>query len=745
MSKKKIKIRDNDPESEREINLYDNPIPSRELILQVMSDHGIPINKKELLQILEIKDDEIAIIEKRLRAMVRQGQILINRKNVICISDKLNLIPGRVSGHPDGFGFLIPDDDTQSDIFLTPREMSQVFNNDRVMIQVTGQDRKGKLEGKIVEVLERVNTVLVGRIIQSQGVTIVAAEDKRICQDILIPYESDMKAKVGQIVEVEITTQPSFKSKPMGKVISILGDYKDSGIEIEIALRKHNLPYEFSKNVLNESNKFLPDVKASDFKGRKDLRDLALVTIDGESAKDFDDAVYAEYDGINWRLVVAIADVSNYVKPSSELDLSAAERGNSVYFPRRVIPMLPEELSNGLCSLKPKVDRLCMICDMVINQKGKIVSYEFYPSVMNSKARLTYTIVDKILNHDDKVLKSEFSTIVPDLKNLQKLYRIMLSEREKRGALEFDSTETAIVFNEHGKIDFIKPIYRNEAHRIIEECMLAANVCAAEFLLEDNIDTLFRNHECPSEEKLENLRNFLAEFGLSLQGGNKPTPKDYRYLVEKVSTRPEAHLLQTVLLRSMQQAVYSNRNLGHFGLAYDAYTHFTSPIRRYPDLVVHRAIKSKLLKKPLKLKDIIKIAEHCSGTERTADEATRDVESWLKCYFMQDKVGQIFEGTVVGVTGFGLFVELDEVYIEGLLHVTELGNDYFNYDKSKHAIIGERTTLSYRLGDRLKVKVVRVDLETIKIDFTLEGAKAKLKTIKPKKKKSNHLKRAKRK
>ncbi|MDA9211042.1 ribonuclease R [Methylophilaceae bacterium] len=744
MSKKKIKIRDNDPESEREINLYDNPIPSRELILQVMSDHGIPINKKELLQILEIKDDEIAIIEKRLRAMVRQGQILINRKNVICISDKLNLIPGRVSGHPDGFGFLIPDDDTQSDIFLTPREMSQVFNNDRVMIQVTGQDRKGKLEGKIVEVLERVNTVLVGRIIQSQGVTIVAAEDKRICQDILIPYESDMKAKVGQIVEVEITTQPSFKSKPMGKVISILGDYKDSGIEIEIALRKHNLPYEFSKNVLNESNEFLPDVKASDFKGRKDLRDLALVTIDGESAKDFDDAVYAEYDGINWRLVVAIADVSNYVKPSSELDFSAAERGNSVYFPRRVIPMLPEELSNGLCSLKPKVDRLCMICDMVINQKGKIVSYEFYPSVMNSKARLTYTIVDKILNHDDKVLKSEFSTIVPDLKNLQKLYRIMLSEREKRGALEFDSTETAIVFNEHGKIDFIKPIYRNEAHRIIEECMLAANVCAAEFLLEDNIDTLFRNHECPSEEKLENLRNFLAEFGLSLQGGNKPTPKDYRYLVEKVSTRPEAHLLQTVLLRSMQQAVYSNRNLGHFGLAYDAYTHFTSPIRRYPDLVVHRAIKSKLLKKPLKLKDIIKIAEHCSGTERTADEATRDVESWLKCYFMQDKVGQIFEGTVVGVTGFGLFVELDEVYIEGLLHVTELGNDYFNYDKSKHAIIGERTTLSYRLGDRLKVKVVRVDLETIKIDFTLEGAKAKLKTIKPKKKKSNHLKRAKR-
>jgi ribonuclease R len=744
MSKKKIKIRDNDPESEREINLYDNPIPSRELILQVMSEHGVPIKKKELLEILEINDDEIAIIEKRLRAMARQGQILINRKNVICISDKLNLIAGKISGHPDGFGFLIPEDKTQKDIFLTPREMSQVFNNDRVMVQVTGQDRKGKMEGKIVEILERVNTVLVGRIVQSQGVTIVAAEDKRICQDILIPYESDMKAKVGQIVEVEITTQPSFKSKPMGKVISILGDYKDSGIEIEIAVRKHSLPYEFSKNVLDEADKFSADVKTSDFEGRKDLRDLSLVTIDGETAKDFDDAVYAEYNGKSWRLVVAIADVSTYVKSSSELDLSAAERGNSVYFPRRVIPMLPEALSNGLCSLKPNVDRLCMVCDMVIDTKGKVLSYEFYPSVMNSKARLTYTIVDKILNHDDQPLKSEFSSVVPDLENLQNLYRIMLSEREKRGALEFDSTETSIVFDNQGKIDFIKPIFRNEAHRIIEECMLAANVCAAKFLIDDNIDGLFRNHECPSEEKLETLRNFLFEFGLSLQGGNKPTPKDYRDLVEKVSSRPEAHLLQTVLLRSMQQAVYSNKNLGHFGLAYDAYTHFTSPIRRYPDLIVHRAIKTKLLNKPFTLKDITKIAEHCSGTERTADEATRDVESWLKCYFMQDKVGQIFEGTVAGVTGFGLFIELDDVYIEGLLHVTELGNDYFTYDKNKQAMIGERTNLSYRLGDRLKVKVVRVDLETIKIDFALEGAEAKSKVIKSKKKKYNHLKNAKR-
>ena len=740
MSKKSMKIRDNDPQIDREILLYENPIPSRELILQVMSDHGVPINKDELIDILEIHNDEIAFFEKRLRAMVRQGQILINRKNVICIADKLNLIPGKISGHPDGFGFLIPDDKTHSDIFLSPREMSQVFNNDRVMVQVTGQDRKGKMEGKIVEILERVNPLIVGRVLQAQGVTIVAAEDRRICQDILIPYDADMKAKVGQIVEVEITTQPSFKSKPMGKVVSILGDYNDSGIEIEIALRKHNLPYNFDKDVLDEANKFSNKVKPLDFKGRKDLRDLALVTIDGETARDFDDAVFAEPKGNNWRLVVAIADVSAYVKTSSKLNTSAVERGNSVYFPRRVIPMLPEALSNGLCSLNPNVDRLCMVCDMVINNKGRLVSYEFYPSVMNSKARLTYTNVDKILNHGDKDLKKEYSFILSDLENLNKLYRIMLNEREKRGALEFDSTETAIVFNEQGKIDFIKPIFRNEAHKIIEECMLAANVCAANFLIDNKVDGLFRNHECPSEERLENLRGFLNEFGLSLQGGNKPTPKDYKHLVKKISNRPESHLLQTVLLRSMQQAVYSENNLGHFGLAYDAYTHFTSPIRRYPDLIVHRAIKTKLDNKLFKLKDLSKIAEHCSSTERKADEATRDVESWLKCYFMQDKVGQIFEGIVAGVTGFGLFIELDEVYIEGLLHVTELGNDYFTYDKAKHAMVGERTKLSYRLGDKLKVKVVRVDLETIKIDLSLVSVKEIPREKKMRKRKSNFSK-----
>ncbi len=723
--KNKKNIRSSDPQLERESELYESPIPSRALILQVMEEKGVPVKKIDLIKILEIQDKEIIFFEKRIRAMERQGQVLINRKDVLCISKKINLSSGRVMGHPDGYGFLIPDDEAMDDIFLSPREMAQVFNKDRVMVQVTGQDRRGRLEGKIVEILERMNKVLVGRVIQRQGVTVVSAEDKRISQDILIPYDLDLNAKTGDIVEVEITTQPSFKSKPMGKVINILGNYSDSGIEIEIALRKHNLPYEFKKEVIKEAEAFNQEVKENDFKGRIDLRDLPLVTIDGETARDFDDAVYAEPTTNGWRLVVAIADVSNYVKEKSQLNESALERGNSVYFPRRVIPMLPEALSNGLCSLNPNVDRLCMVCDMTFDLKGDITNYKFYPSVMNSKARLTYTIVDRILNHDDEAIKKEFQKSYSHLVNLQNLFKLLSKKREKRGAIDFDSSETSIVFNDKGKIDFIKPIYRNEAHRIIEECMLSANVCAANYLLDNPGDGIYRNHETPSEEKLTNLRDFLLDFGLTLGGGSEPTVKDYGEILKKISNRPDAHLLQTVLLRSMQQAAYSSKNLGHFGLAYSAYTHFTSPIRRYPDLMVHRAIKSILKDKKTGIKDIGVIAIHCSTTERTAEDATRDVESWLKCYFMQDKVGQSFWGTVAGVTGFGLFLELDDIYIEGLLHVTELGNDYFTFDKARHAMVGEKTNLTYRLGDRLQVKVIRVDLDSIKIDLGLIGSQKK--------------------
>ncbi|MEY4148862.1 MAG: exoribonuclease RNase [Pseudomonadota bacterium] len=627
--------------------------------------------------------------------------------------------------------------------------MMQVLHNDRVMVQTIGQDRKGRPEGKVIEILERKNETLVGRVVQGQGVTIVAAEDKRINQDFLIPYHLDMGAKPGQIVVIEITAQPSFKSRPMGKVIQILGNYADSGMEIEIALRKHQLPYNFSEETVRIAESFSKKVSENDFKGRVDLRDLPLITIDGETARDFDDAVYAESVDKNWRLVVAIADVSFYVQPDNALDKEAFDRGNSVYFPRRVIPMLPEALSNGLCSLNPHVDRLCMICDMLIDQHGKVLSYKFYPSVMESKARMTYTDVSALLKETSPELTEKYKSIIPHIKNLESVYRILTKQRHIRGAIEFDSSETIMIFNDQGKIDRIEPVIRNEAHRLIEECMLAANVCAANFLIEQEHPALYRIHEGPTEERLENLQIFLAEFGFMLTGGDKPSIKDYAALIEKIKGRPDEHLLQTVLLRSMQQAVYSPDNIGHFGLAYEAYAHFTSPIRRYPDLLIHRAIKATLEKKKMPASNWHVLGQHCSMTERRADDATRDVSAWLKCYYMQDKIGEIYEGTVAGVTSFGLFVSIDDIYIEGLLHVTELGNDYFTYDKARHAMVGERSHVIYRLGDRLKVKLVRVDLELSKIDFSLEShqevQKSSLKDRKPKnffKEKVAHKKKA---
>ena len=746
MSKKNKSLRLEDPQKEREAMFYEKPLPSRELILKVMADQGVPLSILKLNELLEIANDESEAFNKRIRAMERQGQIMRNRKDDFCISEKLNLIPGRIQGHPDGFGFLIPDQGGD-DIFLSSREMMQVLHNDRVMVQTIGQDRKGRPEGKVIEILERKNETLVGRVVQGQGVTIVAAEDKRINQDFLIPYHFDMDAKPGQIVVIEITAQPSFKSRPMGKVIQILGNYADSGMEIEIALRKHQLPYNFSQETIEIAESFSKKVTEKDFKGRIDVRDLSLITIDGETARDFDDAVYAESIDKNWRLVVAIADVSFYVQPDKILDKEAFERGNSVYFPRRVIPMLPEALSNGLCSLNPHVDRLCMICDMMIDQQGKVISYKFYPSVMESKARMTYTDVSTLLNETSPELTEKYKAIIPHIKNLESVYKILTKQRHARGAIEFASSETIMIFNDQGKIDRIEPVIRNEAHRIIEECMLAANVCAANFLIEHEHPALYRIHEGPTEERLENLRIFLAEFGFMLGGGDKPSIKDYATVIEKIKGRPDEHLLQTVLLRSMQQAVYSPDNIGHFGLAYEAYAHFTSPIRRYPDLLIHRAIKATLEKKKMPAANWHVLGQHCSMTERRADDATRDVSSWLKCYYMQDKIGEIYEGTVAGVTSFGLFVSIDGIYIEGLLHVTELGNDYFTYDKARHAMVGERSHAIYRLGDRLKVKLVRVDLELSKIDFSLEShqevQKSPLKDRKPKnffKEKSSHHK-----
>ena len=713
--------RGSDPHAKREATQYETPLPSRELILQILSDQGIPLSNEQIYILLDIGDDERDNFNRRLNAMEREGQIMRNRKGALCLAEKIHLIAGTVQGHPDGFGFLVPDDKTKhpEDMFLGPREMAQVMHGDRAMVRMAGLDRKGRPEGKIVEVLERSTKTLVGRIVRGTGVTIVAAEDKRINQDILIPYHLDMGAKPGQVVMVELTEQPSSHAHPMGKVVQILGNYADSGMEIEIALRKHKLPHEFSPASINQAERIPKLVQPADYKGRIDLREMPLITIDGETARDFDDAVFAEPQGLGWRLVVAIADVSFYVKPDDALDKEAFERGNSVYFPRRVIPMLPEALSNGLCSLNPDVERLCMICDMQVDTNGIVQKYQFYPSVMRSKARMTYTKVADMLQNPEGDTAKEYSHIMPHAQNLYSLFKLMLNQREKRGAIEFESTETMMIFDDNGKIDRIVPTGRNDAHKLIEECMLAANVCAADFLHKNEHAALYRIHEGPTPEKLEALRTFMAEVGFGVTGGDKPHAKDYGKLMNLIKQRPDAQLLQTVLLRSMQQAIYSPDNVGHFGLAYEVYAHFTSPIRRYPDLLIHRAIKAVLKGEKYKAQDWNALGVHCSMTERRADDATRDVTNWLKCYYMQDKIGEVYEGTVAGVTSFGLFVALDGVYVEGLVHVTELGNDYFNYDKARHEMLGERTGVRYRLGDRLTVKVARVDLETSKIDFTL--------------------------
>ena len=712
----------NDPHAAREASRYDTPLPSREMILNTLAEQGVPLSVEQLYVLLEISDDEREIFNKRLNAMEREGQIIKNRKGALCIADKLDLISGVVQGHPDGFGFLITDDKTKcngEDLFLSPKEMSQVMHGDRIMVRMSGLDRRGRPEGKLVEVLERRTQRLVGRVIHTSGVTIVAAEDKRINLDILIPYHLDMNAKSGQVVMVELTEQPSAHAQPMGKVVEILGNYADSGMEIEIALRKHNLPHEFSAEAVKLAESYPKLVQAADYKNRIDCREMPLITIDGETARDFDDAVYAEPQGKGWRLVVAIADVSFYVKPGDALDKGAFDRGNSVYFPRRVIPMLPEALSNGLCSLNPDVERLCMICDMQVDGLGIVKQFKFYPSVMRSKARMTYTQVHEILQNPQGELAQEYAWLMPHLQHLNSVYKLMLTQREKRGAIEFETSETIMMFNDNGKIDSIVPSHRNEAHRLIEECMLAANVCAAEFLKAHEHSALYRIHEGPTPEKLELLRTFMGEFGFGVSGGDKPHAKDYGKLLDKIRTRPDAQLLQTVLLRSMQQAVYSPDNVGHFGLAYEAYAHFTSPIRRYPDLLIHRSIKAVLNGDKYKAGDWSQLGIQCSMTERRADDATRDVTNWLKCFYMQDKIGEVFEGTVAGVTSFGLFVALDGVYVEGLLHVTELGNDYFHHDKARHEMAGERTGVRYQLGDRLTIKVARVDLETTKIDFSL--------------------------
>jgi ribonuclease R len=718
-----------DPYRAREARKYANPIPSREFILDVLRTHAAPLKFDRIAEQLELADpDQLDALSRRLSAMERDGQLLCNRRGGYCVVDQANLVAGRVIGHPDGFGFLKPDDGAD-DLFLSPREMRALMHGDRAVARVTGLDQRGRREGAVVEILERANHNVVGRLCMEGGVGFVIPDHKRLHHEIVVPQFGLEGAVNGQMVVVEITDQPTSRTPPLGRIAEVLGDHMAPGMEIDVAIRAHNLPLEWPEAVRAQVAPLTAVVPEEAKSGRADLRRLPLVTIDGEDARDFDDAVYCEPTAKGWRLLVCIADVSAYVHPDTPLDAEALNRGNSVYFPERVIPMLPEALSNGLCSLNPNVDRLCMTAELYIDAKGEVYRSRFFEAVMRSNARLTYTKVAAMLVDGDPALCAEYASLLPHLHNLYQLYQVLLAARQGRGAIDFETNETRIVFNAERKVERIVPVVRNDAHRLIEECMLAANVAAAKLLLRRKMPALYRVHETPPADKLEDLRTFLAELGLRLGGGEKPSAKDYAALIESTRERPDAHLIQTVLLRSMAQAAYSPENVGHFGLAYPAYAHFTSPIRRYPDLLVHRAIKHVLREGKAEdfeypLPRLQGIGEHCSNTERRADDATRDVIDWLKCEYMLDKVGGEFHGIITGVSSFGLFVELDEVFVTGLLHITALDHDYFHFDPVGHRLTGERTGRVYRLGDPVSVQVAAVNLDDRKIDFVLGATRS---------------------
>ena len=751
--------------------------PTREEILDALRTADAPLTPTELGERLEVPPRHADALEQRILAMEREGQLLPNRKGVLLLASKLDLVAGRITGHRDGFGFLVPDAGGP-DLFLPPREMQKAMHGDRALVKRTGLDNRGKPEGAIVEITERAHRQLVGRVVIERGVTVVVPEDQRIKHDILIAPGDAGKAQPGQVVTVEIVQPPNGHSQPMGRVVEVLGAIDDPGMEIEIAVRKFDVPHQFSDEALALAAKLPAQVRPADYKRRIDLRDVPLVTIDGEDARDFDDAVYCEpletsgRRAGGWRLLVAIADVAHYVEDGSALDTDALKRSTSVYFPRRVIPMLPEKLSNGLCSLNPAVDRLVLVADMVITARGQVKAYQFYEAVMHSAARLTYDEVWSVLSGRDPAAARARAPLVPHLQNLYDLFRALVKARGVRGAMDFETTETKIVCDIAGRIERIVARTRNDAHKLIEECMLAANTCAADFVSRSRHPALYRIHEGPTPERLSLLREFLQGVGLTLGGGDDPTPADYALLAQQIAPRDDAGLLQTMLLRSMQQAIYSPYNVGHFGLSYEAYAHFTSPIRRYPDLLTHRVIKSLLQSRryapPVPSAEAIastppprgrrggppkpsakataraedraeartrmSVAQReeldrwqtlglmCSANERRADDASRDVEAWLKCQYMRERVGEQFRGRVTGVATFGLFVTLNDLFVEGMVHVSELGSEYFQYIEAAHELRGERTGKRFRLTDEIDVQVSRVDLEARRIEFRMVKA-----------------------
>ena len=720
-----------DPNYAKELAKYDNPIPSREFILQIIRTHNAPMTKEEIFVALGITDEtRQEAMRRRLRAMENDGQLVFTKRKCYALPEKLDLLKGMVIGHREGFGFLQVEG-KKEDFFIPNVQMQKVMHGDYVLAQPNGFDRKGRPEVRIVRILEANKKQIVGRFFLEQGIGYVVPDDSRITRDILIPDNARLGARMGQVVVVELHPRTAPFFQPIGKITEVLGDNMAKGMEVEIAIRKHDIPHSFPSAVEKQLKKWAEDVPEEAKRGRVDLSDLPLVTIDGEDARDFDDAVFCQKQGKGWKLWVAIADVSYYVRPKSALDAEAYNRGNSVYFPNRVVPMLPEKLSNGLCSLNPQVDRLCMVCEITISAKGKMIDYQFYEAVMNSHARLTYNKVAKILEKDT-ALCERYASLVPHLQDLHEMYQALVKARQQRGAIEFETIESKFIFNALGRIERIEPVVRNDAHKIIEECMILAN------MEKHQEPALYRIHAVPGEEKLTAFRSFLAECGLSLSGGNKPTPMDYAQLLEQIKPRPDHELIQTMLLRSMSQAVYSADNIGHFGLALEEYAHFTSPIRRYPDLTLHRGIKYLLAKQKgskrkttdtggyhYQLEEMDLFGAHCSSTERRADDATREVADWLKCEYMQDHVGEEFDGVISSVTGFGFFVRLNDLFIDGLVHISGLATDYYLFDMPKQRLIGENSGVIFRIGDAVKVRVEAVSLEQKQIDFSLISSERK--------------------
>ena len=714
---------DHDPEYERELASYRDPIPSRAFIIERLAAAGRPTTLQRFCDALDIVDaDRRQALDRRFGAMLAKGQLIRNRAGEYLPPAKADLIRGRVVAHPDGFGFLAPDDGSR-DLFLHAREMRALLHGDRILAHVRGVDARGRREGALVEVLERGNHEVVGRLFEDNGAYLVAPDNKRFTQDVLIGDLGRFDVNVGQIVVAAIEQQPTKHMPPVGRIVEVLGEHMAPGMEIDVAIRAHQLPHQWPAAVMAEIADLSTEVPASVKRSREDLTKLPFVTIDGADAQDFDDAVYAKRTLRGWRLWVAIADVAHYVRPATALDSEALNRGNSVYFPGRVIPMLPEVLSNGLCSLNPGVDRLAMVCEITFSRSGELRRSRFINAVIRSRARLVYDDVGALLA-GDPTQRARYAELTPQLEVLHGLYHVLRAQREARGAIDLETTETRVIYGEDRKIDRIEPVQRNDAHKLIEECMLAANRVTAMWLAKRQMPALFRGHEGPSADKLETVRGFLNDLGLTLGGGDEPAPMDYKPILDAAKQRPDSRLIQTVILRSMSQAAYTPEHESHFGLAYDLYAHFTSPIRRYPDLATHRAVKHQLAggKARTFVHNAVameELADHCSMTERRADDATREAMLWLKCEFMLDRVGEDFDGLIAAVTSFGLFVELKSIYVEGLVHISTLESDYYHFDPRGHSLTGERSGRTHRLGDSVRVRIVRVDLDQRKIDCQL--------------------------